>query len=471
MIHAADGLAINYLTPAEIAEWQAFTETPLPGYRHAPFQQRLQEVGLWTPEQIAGKRWPIGCVALEITQRCNLDCTLCYLSDHSEAVRDIPLEEVFRRIDLIEAHYGTYTDVQVTGGDPTLRKREELVQIVRRITDKGMRASLFTNGILATRELLTELCEAGLVDVAFHVDMTQERKGYASEEELNQVREKYIERARGLPLSVFFNTTVFAGNFHEIPMLTRFFRQQSDTVSLVSFQLQADTGRGVMRERDTYISPDTVIQQIQCGAGKALCFDTLLAGHPRCNRYAMAFAVNGNLYDFYDDPAFSVPLLNATAAIPFSRKHRRSAIMAALWAFLLTPALWGKGVKWLVRTLWSAKVDLWQTRGKVNKLTFFIHNFMDACHLEHDRIKACIFMVASQDGPISMCLHNAKRDDFILRPITLDKPDGVKVWQPLSGKMIPAEQVQAQIQTQTIEPKIYPIKYLRGRAKATISRQ
>ncbi|MSQ73312.1 MAG: DUF3047 domain-containing protein [Betaproteobacteria bacterium] len=80
-----------------------------------------------------GSRWPIGCVALEITQRCNLDCTLCYLSEHSEAVRDIPLEEIFRRIDLIFRHYGPNTDVQITGGDPTLRQREELLAIVQRV--------------------------------------------------------------------------------------------------------------------------------------------------------------------------------------------------------------------------------------------------------------------------------------------------------------------------------------------------
>ena len=69
------------------------------------------------------------------------------------------------------------------------------------ITHYGMRASLFTNGIRATRALLAALCEAGLTDVAFHVDLTQQRKGYGSEVELNAVREQYIERARGLPLS------------------------------------------------------------------------------------------------------------------------------------------------------------------------------------------------------------------------------------------------------------------------------
>ena len=105
----------------------------------------------WDASQFMGRRWPIGCVALEITQRCNLDCTACYLSEHSEAVKDIPLAEVYRRIDMIFDHYGPGTGVQVTGGDPTLRKTDELIEIVRRIADKGMHPALFTNGIRTKR--------------------------------------------------------------------------------------------------------------------------------------------------------------------------------------------------------------------------------------------------------------------------------------------------------------------------------
>lgn len=89
----------------------------------------LARLNLAGPNQQSGQRWTIGCVALEITQRCNLDCTLCYLSENSEAVKDIPIEEIFRRIDLIHAHFGPNTDVQITGGEPTLRQRDELLAI------------------------------------------------------------------------------------------------------------------------------------------------------------------------------------------------------------------------------------------------------------------------------------------------------------------------------------------------------
>ena len=218
------------LTQAEIKAWQPYHTAPDPSQRHEILIQRLKETDHWSRHQLAGKRWTIGCVSLEITQRCNLDCTLCYLSDHSEAVHDLPLEEIFRRIKMIYDHYGPSTDIQISGGDPTLRKREELVAIVRRISELNMRPALFTNGIKASRDLLSELVENGLSDVAFHVDLTQERKGFASEKELNTLREEYIRRCEGLPIAVYFNTSVFAGNFIEIPVLVEFFKENAGRV-------------------------------------------------------------------------------------------------------------------------------------------------------------------------------------------------------------------------------------------------
>ena len=195
------------------------------------------------------------------------------------AVKDPPLEEVFRRIDMIFDHYGLHTDVQVTGGDPTLRKRDELVAIVRRIRDKGMRPTLFSNGIRAKRDLLQELVAAGLVDVAFHVDMTQQRSGYGDELALNALRQEYIERTRGLGLPVMFNTTVTNGNFEQIPEIVAFFVRNSDAVRLASFQLQAETGRGFLGGRDARITITSVRRQIELGAGTSLLFDTAQPGH------------------------------------------------------------------------------------------------------------------------------------------------------------------------------------------------
>ena len=147
---------------------------------------------LFTANQVLGRTQTIGCVAIEITQRCNLDCTLCYLSEHSQSVRDIPIREIFQRLDAVVKHYGVGTHVQITGGDPTLRKHTELIEIVRYASDIGLYPALFTNGIAASRFLLKKLAGVGLRDVAFHVDTTQRRSGDDSEIALNKIRQEYI---------------------------------------------------------------------------------------------------------------------------------------------------------------------------------------------------------------------------------------------------------------------------------------
>lgn len=59
--------------------------------RRNTLRERTQRTGQWSSAQTAGRRWAMDRVALEITQRCNLDCALCYLSDSAEAMRYVPL--------------------------------------------------------------------------------------------------------------------------------------------------------------------------------------------------------------------------------------------------------------------------------------------------------------------------------------------------------------------------------------------
>jgi len=407
----------------------------MPAYGNEPLmsaRRRMVATGQWNASQFIGRRWPIGCVALEITQRCNLNCTACYLSESSEAVKDLPLEEIYRRIEAILNWYGPNTNVQVTGGDPTLRKRDELVAIVRRIAESGMRPALITNGIRAKRALLEELADAGLVDVAFHVDLTQQRRGYGSERALNAVRQLYIERARGLPLSVLFNTTVFDGNLHEVPAIVDFFVKNSDVVRLASFQLQADTGRGVLGRRGDGLTIEAAQRQIEAGAGTSISFDALQIGHRQCTRYSLLFVTNGRAYDALDDRDLVRLIVGRMPHLRFDRRSRSHVVRTFAKGILMTPALWPRAAMWLARKTWQARQDLLAARGRVNKLSFLIHNFMDACRLDGERIEACTFMAATW-GPVSMCLHNSKRDNFILQPVRLQRPSGDRLWEPFSG--------------------------------------
>ncbi len=391
-----------------------------------------------TPNQILGRRSTVGCVALEITQRCNLDCTLCYLSENSEAVKDVPLDVVYRRIDAIRMRYGPGVSVQVTGGDPTMRKRDDLVAIVRRLSERGLRPSLFTNGIRATRELLAELADAGLYDVAFHVDTTQRRKRYPTEEALNAVRLEYMERARGLNMAVVFNTTVHAGNLEEVPDLVRFFIRHTDVVGMASFQVQAETGRGELKDRADNVTPSTIAERIRRGVGlPALAWDTALMGHPSCNQGTMLATVGEQAVDVLTDKPLYDRFLQEFRHVSFDRRDVKGTARRVVGAAFRNPYWLIRGGGFLAAKLWSARKALWR-RERTGKITFFIHNFMDAKALDPERIRNCSFMVMTENGPVSMCEHNARRDEFILKPIALPTvPAGRALWNPLDGTLQP----------------------------------
>lgn len=396
-------------------------------------QKRMGEH--FTPNQLLGRTHTIGCVAVEITQKCNLDCTLCYLSEHSQAVRDIPIQEVFKRLDNVLRHYGPGTSVQITGGDPTLRKRSELIEIVEYANKLGLHTALFTNGIAASRDLLAALAKVGLNDVAFHVDTTQERKGFPDEASLNAIREEYIERAKGLGLMIIFNTTVHTDNFKELPMLVDFFVQHADAVSFASFQLQAETGRGEWGARADVIDPVTVKAAIEKTISKALPWEKVRIGHNDCHSYMPTLVADKQVYSVVDDAHLFAQFIEDFKHIQTTRQHGTAQIIWDYSKALLARPKWiWKLAKATSLKLFEMRSSLFKSKGRVHKLSFFVQNFMDANALQQDRIDACSFMVMTADGPISMCKHNAERDEHILKPLTYTDRHGQKKQYQLLGE-------------------------------------
>lgn len=371
------------------------------------------------PHQVLGRRSTIGCVALEITQRCNLDCTLCYLSEYSESIPDVPIEALKRRLDRIKQDYGVSTNVQITGGDPTLRDRKELVEIVRYAADIGLYPALFTNGIRASRDMLSELADNGLIDVAFHVDLTQERKGFKTEMELCSVREKYIARAENLGIALIFNTTVFDGNVAEVPQLVRWFRDRAGTVGMASFQMQAATGRGFLRERDhDALTKQGMTRLINEGVGTKLNWESVLYGHPDCHSIAYTLSAKDVTVDFFDDPSINADWLREFGPVEMDRTRPiQSAWNLMKHVTLKRPHWYVRGGKWLRHKFFNFGPALVKAKLKgrpAGKISFFIQNFQDENDLDPARIHNCSFHVMTDEGGISMCEHNAHRDEYII---------------------------------------------------------
>lgn len=77
-------------------------------------------------------------------------------------------------------------------------------------------------------------------------------------------------------------------------------------------------------------------------------------------------------------------------------------------------------------------------------------------------------MVASPDGPISMCMHNAKRDAYILQPLRVATAEGERLWDPLTGVTPAGEVAKVSFPSHALALHDLPRKFLRGRQRQAI---
>ncbi|MEL6577159.1 MAG: radical SAM protein [Pseudomonadota bacterium] len=398
-----------------------FPEARRDAPRTAPLRTALERHGQFGAGQLAGRLFPVACVALEVTQRCNLDCTLCYLSDLAETIPDVPLETLLARVDEIHARFGPHTNVQVTGGDPTLRPVGDLEVIVARIRALGMRSALFTNGIKADRSMLERLAAAGLNDVSFHVDTTQNRRGYDDEAALNHIRALYLERVAGLGLRVNFNTTLHAGNMKDVPGLLGWFLANAARINLASFQMQAETGRGVAGARADCVTRERLNAMIAEATRGAADFDVFAIGHRECNLHCSILVAGRSQAPLYGDQRFFrqlFALLAAeAAAAPADWNDDRTTVRRALRIVLGRPTLWPGALRAMRASLLPLLPAIVGGH-RPHRLSLFVHNFMGADALDRARCESCVFLTMTEKGPLSMCALNADRDAYLLADLS-----------------------------------------------------
>lgn len=121
----------------------------------------------WTAETVPH-------AVLDILRGCNVRCRDCYnlQPDHVKPLAEIEaqLDEMMR---LRKLH-----SVSLVGGEITLHP--ELVEIVRRVRQRGLFVELFTNGVALNDDLLARLKQAGANVIFLHIETDQRRPDLAA---------------------------------------------------------------------------------------------------------------------------------------------------------------------------------------------------------------------------------------------------------------------------------------------------
>lgn len=96
---------------------------------------------------------------LELTYRCNYDCTFCY--NPKNLRRELTTEEIFRVLDDLSAMNVLF--LSLTGGEATLRR--DLMEIIEKARSMAFAVTIFSNGHLLTREKIRRFRELGVLNL------------------------------------------------------------------------------------------------------------------------------------------------------------------------------------------------------------------------------------------------------------------------------------------------------------------
>lgn len=108
-------------------------------------------------------------MSIDITNKCNLRCLHCYnYSGENNCINDeLTDEELIKVIEDVAKM--DILNICFCGGETLLRKNI-LLKLIKILSDKGIKTSMVTNGILLTEEVAQQLKDAGISKVQISLD-------------------------------------------------------------------------------------------------------------------------------------------------------------------------------------------------------------------------------------------------------------------------------------------------------------
>ena len=231
------------------------------------------------------------CVLLELTNRCNLHCPVCFASAGESASKDLTIEEISRQYDYLMAHGGPF-NIQLSGGEPTMR--EDLGEIIRLGRNKGFTFfQLNTNGLRLSEkaDYAEELKAAGLNTIFLQFDgLTDEVYEALRGRPLLDVKKQAIINCAKAGLGVVLVPVIAPGiNDDQVGEILKFALEGMPYIRGVHFQPVSYFGRCSLNPEGERITIPRMLRMIEKqtkGQMKAEDFGGGGAENPYCSFHA-----------------------------------------------------------------------------------------------------------------------------------------------------------------------------------------
>lgn len=334
------------------------------------------------------------CVLLELTNRCNLSCPVCFASAGEQTPHDLSVEEIGKQYDLLMEHGGPF-NIQLSGGEPTLL--EDLDKIIALGKKKGFTFfQLNTNGVRIAEEVgyAEYLAKAGVSVVFLQFDglddkIYQTLRGAA----LTGTKLRAIENCKAAGLPVVLVPTVAPGvNDHALGDILRFALAHAPHVRGVHIQPISYFGRCGLEAPEKRLTIPAVLRRIEAqteGLMKASDFGGGGAESPYCSFHAS--------YLRKDDGSLK--------ALP--RRRSQCCCVRSSDARNFVSQQWSGKASCCDGDSDTASLDAFLQKTVENTFTVSGMVFQDAYNLDLDRLRRCyICEVDTQKGMVPFCAYN-----------------------------------------------------------------
>ncbi|MCC6957190.1 MAG: radical SAM protein [Anaerolineales bacterium] len=226
-------------------------------------------------------------VEVEVTQRCNLRCPVCFMSA-GEAPQDPSLGTLRAMFEKILRQTGPQVSLQLTGGEPTVRR--ELAEIVRLGRAAGFSAiEVNTNGLVIGRDpaYIRELAEAGISGIYLQFDgLTEAVYEKIRGADLLKDKLQAVENCRAAGVQVVLAMTViWSVNHDQLGAVLNYALQNQDVIAGVALQPAFTSGRFDVEAARRLTMGDVVFMLSEQSGGLIDPYDLWPLGcsHPLCS--------------------------------------------------------------------------------------------------------------------------------------------------------------------------------------------
>lgn len=350
------------------------------------------------------------CTALmEVTQRCNLRCPVCYADAGDAGISEPDLPELRTRFADLRAHAGR-CNLQLSGGEPTVR--DDLPDIIAAAAacNFGM-VQLNTNGLrLCEPGYAVRLCDAGLDSVYLQWDGLDDTafvalRGQALLQQKKDALAASVQAGLGVVLVM---TVLFGINDDQLGAMLRF-AAKTPGVRGLHIQPAAFFGRF---PGDLLAAPRLTLPEIMFELEAQS--DTLVRRTdfhpPGCEHALCSFSAvygrspQGGLDLLRGESPCCGPLPEVIpAAAEGARKAR--AFVAGHWKEQ-GPDLGKELGPDLQRKLGADFGSFVANAGVDRRFTLSCMAFQDALSVDLDRVRGCCIHVSTPGGRVPFCLYN-----------------------------------------------------------------